>query len=181
MTMITETLGIDGLLLVRPRTFMDPRGSFTETWNRQAMDAAIGPQNFVQDNESTSRAGVLRGLHFQLAPSAQGKLVRAVQGAVLDVCVDIRRDSPTFGRHITVPLRAGDSTLLWIPPGFAPGFVAMEDNTIFHYKCTAYYDPARERTILWNDPALGIDWGVADPLVSDKDRKGKLFNSDWDR
>lgn len=179
--MTTETLGIDGPLLLRPRTFLDPRGSFTETWNQQAMDAAIGAQRFVQDNESISRKGVLRGLHFQLDPAAQGKLVRAVRGALLDVCVDIRRDSPSYGRHITVPLKAGDSNLLWIPPGFAHGFIALEDDTVFHYKCTAYYDPTRERTILWNDPALGVDWGVADPLVSDKDRQGRLFNSDWER
>ena len=179
--MTIEALDIEGPLLLHLRSFADERGSFMETWNQQVMDGGIGVQRFVQDNESISHAGVLRGLHFQLEPMAQGKLVRTVNGSVLDVCVDIRRRSPSFGKHVKVLLKAGDGRLLWIPPGFAHGFLALEDHTTFHYKCTANYDPARERTILWNDTDLGIDWGHPDPLVSDKDRKGSLFNSGWDR
>lgn len=175
----TETFPISGLVLLRPRSFADDRGSFMETWSQRAMDEATGSQRFVQDNESISRAGVLRGLHFQLDPHAQGKLVRVSRGAAIDVCVDIRRDSPTFGQHVKVHLSAEAPTLLWVPPGFAHGFAALEDGTVFNYKCTAYYHPQAERTIRWDDPALGIDWGVRDPLVSDKDRAGFGFEGPW--
>lgn len=174
-----EQLGIDGLLLLHPRVFSDDRGSFLETWNAEAFRELVGDHAFVQDNESTSHKGVLRGLHFQLEPHAQGKLVRTVNGAVLDVCVDIRPGSRHYGEHVKVRLDAADRTLLWIPPGFAHGFLALTDNTVFAYKCTAAYDPASERTILWNDKDLAIDWGIADPIMSDKDRKGHAFAGAW--
>lgn len=177
--MVTTELGLGGLLLLRPRVFTDERGSFMETWNERTFGEMVGRHHFVQDNESTSRKGVLRGLHFQLEPHAQGKLVRAVAGSVLDVCVDIRPDSPTYGKHEKVLLAASERTMLWIPPGFAHGFVALEEETVFTYKCTAPYHPASERTILWNDPELDIDWGVSDPIVSEKDRNGFAFAGAW--
>lgn len=176
-----ETFPIAGPVLLRPRVFADDRGSFMETFSQRVFDEVIGAQRFVQDNESTSKAGVLRGLHFQLAPHAQGKLVRVSQGEVLDVCVDIRRDSPTFGRHIKVRLSAAEPSFLWVPPGFAHGFVALADGTVFNYKCTDYYQPAAERTIRWDDPELGIDWGVDAPLVSPKDQTGFAFSGPWDQ
>ncbi len=174
-----EELAIDGLLLLRPRVFSDVRGSFMETWNERTFREQVGDHRFVQDNESISRKGVLRGLHFQLAPHAQGKLVRAVTGAVLHVCVDIRAESPTYGKYLKVLLTAADRTMLWIPPGFAHGFVALVEDTVFTYKCTAPYHPAAERTILWNDPDLAIDWGIARPIVSERDRNGFAFAGAW--
>lgn len=167
---------LPGLLKLCPRQFADDRGRFIVTFDQPLFDeAAGGPVRFVQDNESTSRKGVLRGLHFQLPPSAQGKLVHVVRGRVLDVCVDLRTDSSTFGEHFKLELDAHRKEMLWIPPGFAHGFVALEDETVFAYKCTARYDPAQERCIRWNDPDLNIDWGVKDPLVSPKDAAGGNF------
>ncbi|MFN3875091.1 MAG: dTDP-4-dehydrorhamnose 3,5-epimerase [Flavobacteriales bacterium] len=174
-----ERFPIEGPLLLRPKVFADDRGSFMETFSQRVLDGLIGPQRFVQDNESVSRRGVLRGLHLQLDPHAQGKLVRVSRGRALDVCVDIRPGSPTRGRHIKALLSAEDPALLWVPPGFAHGFVALEEGTAFTYKCTAYYHPESERTILWNDSVLAIDWGVDDPIVSSKDRAGFPFNGRW--
>ncbi len=174
-----KELAIEGLVLLKQRVFVDERGSFMETWNEGSFRSALGYHPFVQDNESVSRKGVLRGLHFQLEPHAQGKLVRVIRGSVLDVCLDIRPASRTYGEHVKVELRAGDGTLLWIPPGFAHGFVALEDDTVFAYKCTAPYSPLAERTILWNDKDLDIDWGIADPVVSEKDRAGFAFSGAW--
>ncbi len=125
--------------------------------------------NFVQDNQSVSKKGVLRGLHFQTPPFAQGKLVRVSTGSALDVAVDLRKGSPTFGQHVTCLLDAERQNVFYIPPGFAHGFVAMEEGTTFLYKCTDYYSPSSEGGILWSDPALGIDWGLSEPLVSPKD------------
>lgn len=133
--------------------------------------------DFVQDNESTSAKGVLRGLHFQREPHAQGKLVRVIRGAVLDVCVDIRPNSTTYGEHFKLQLNGTTKEMLWIPAGFAHGFVALEDDTIFAYKCTAYYHPSSERTLIWNDRRLGIDWGVVDPIISSKDKEGLTFEA----
>jgi dTDP-4-dehydrorhamnose 3,5-epimerase len=178
--MTHEHLGIEGVVLLRPRVFRDHRGAFMETWSEAACAPIIGPQRFVQDNESTSAKGVLRGLHLQLAPHAQGKLVRVSRGAVLDVCVDLRAGSPTRGRHVKAVLDAREPAMLWIPPGFAHGFVALEDDTVFAYKCTAPYHPAAERTIFWNDPELAIDWGIDDPLVSPKDQAGTPFHGPWE-
>lgn len=174
-----EQLAIDGLLLLHPRVFTDARGAFLETWNERTFRDLVGDHHFTQDNESVSRKGVLRGLHFQLEPHAQGKLVRTATGSVLDVCVDIRPASASYGRHVKVVLNAADRTMLWIPPGFAHGFLALAESTVFAYKCTAPYNPAAERTILWNDEDLAIDWGIEDPIVSDKDRNGHAFAGAW--
>jgi len=177
-----ERTAIDGPLILHAKLFADERGYFMETFNQRAFAAATGLRTeFVQDNESVSRKGVLRGLHFQLEPHAQGKLVRVARGAVLDVVVDIRRGSPTYGQHVKVLLDDVGKNMFWIPPGFAHGFLALEDNTVFHYKCTAYYNPAAERTIRWNDPDLGIDWGNPSPIVNAKDQGGLAFNARWDR
>lgn len=174
--MTIEPTSLPGVLLIKPRIFSDERGRFLETFNQRAFSEATGLDlRPVQDNESRSHRHVLRGLHFQVAPHAQGKLVHVVRGAVLDVVVDIRPDSPTLGRHVRVPLDAEQRHMLWIPPGLAHGFTALEDDTVFAYKCTAYYHPASERTIRWDDPDLGIDWGVAHPIVSAKDRAGMGF------
>ena len=172
-----ERTSIEGLLLLGPQVFRDDRGHFQETFNEEDFRAATGiTLPFVQDNESLSHAGVLRGLHFQLPPHAQGKLVRVARGAVLDVAVDIRQDSPTSGKHVAVRLDASSKKMLWIPPGFAHGFLALEDDTLFLYKCTAYYHRPSERTIPWNDPGLGIDWGIDAPLISPKDLVGEPFH-----
>lgn len=169
---------LEGLLVIKPRIFGDERGHFLETFNERAFAQATGTDtHFVQDNESLSKAGVLRGLHFQVAPHEQGKLVHVVRGAVLDVCVDIRPQSPTFGQHVKVRLDSGSKTMLWIPPGFAHGFVVLEADAVFAYKCTAFYHPQAERTLLWNDPDLAIDWGIAAPVVSAKDAEGMLFRT----
>ena len=164
------TTPIEGLLELEPAVFQDARGYFFESWNEQKFRAAGLDFQFVQDNESCSEKGVLRGLHFQVAPHAQGKLVRVVRGAVLDVAVDIRPNSATYGQHHALVLSAENKKQFWIPPGFAHGFLTLEDNTIFAYKCTDYYHKDSERSLLWNDPALGIDWGNENPTLSDKDR-----------
>ncbi len=174
-----ERFPIEGPLLLKPRVFRDERGRFQETWSQAAFDAVAGPTRFVQDNESISRKGVLRGLHLQLEPHAQGKLVRVARGSAIDVCVDARPGSPTYGQHVKVRLDAEESHSFWIPAGFAHGFAALEEGTIFQYKCTAPYHPAAERTILWNDPALGIDWGIEEPIVNAKDRLGIPFAGPW--
>ena len=177
-----ERTTLDGVLLMRPPVFRDERGHFLETFNETAFHQATGLTDvrFVQDNESRSHRHVLRGLHFQLKPHAQGKLVRVLRGSVLDVVVDIRKDGPTFGQHYSVRLDANDPLQLWIPPGLAHGFLALEQDTVFAYKCTHYYHKASERTIRWNDPDLGIDWGITGPIVSDKDQAGYAFKGPWD-
>lgn len=174
--MIAESTPLAGLLVLRPQVFRDARGWFLESFNARSFREATGLDvRFVQDNESLSAKGVVRGLHFQAPPYEQGKLVRVISGAVLDVCLDIRPDSPTFGKHFALLLDGEEKVMLWIPPGFAHGFRTLADKTVFSYKCTAYYEKASERTILWNDPALGIDWGPDDPVLSEKDRLGTPF------
>lgn len=169
---------IEGLLILTPRVFKDDRGEFMESFNKQKFDEAVGYEvNFVQDNQSVSKKGVLRGLHFQTPPFAQGKLVRVIKGAVIDIAVDIRRNSPTYGDYVAVELTAENNEQFWIPEGFAHGFVALEDDTTFLYKCTNYYAPQCEGTLLWNDPMLNIDWGINDPLISEKDAVGKEFST----
>ena len=169
-------LAIADVLLIEPKVFGDARGFFFESFNQEAFTRATGVSlPFVQDNHSRSRRGVLRGLHYQLAPKAQGKLVRVTSGAVFDVAVDIRRDSPTFGRWAGGVLSAENHHQLWIPPGLAHGFVVLTDTADFLYKTTDYYSPAHERAIRWDDPAIGIDWplaahGIAQPVLSDKDK-----------
>lgn len=171
--MNVELTPLKGLLVIRPKVFRDARGWFLESFNEQAFEQASGlAVSFVQDNESLSQAGVLRGLHFQVEPHAQAKLVRVVRGAVLDVCLDIRPASATFGQHFKMELNGDEKTMLYIPVGFAHGFHTLLADTVFSYKCTAYYHPPSERTILWNDPALGIDWGIKAPVLSSKDLAG---------
>lgn len=164
---IRET-SIAGLVELFPRVFEDERGAFFESYN-EAVFVALGlPTQFVQDNQSFSKKGVLRGLHLQHAPYAQGKLVRVITGRVLDIAVDIRPDSPTFGRYEVFDLDGIRNNMAYIPEGFAHGFVALED-TIFSYKCTNLYHKESEAGIRWDDPTLAIDWGIQEPLVSPKD------------
>jgi dTDP-4-dehydrorhamnose 3,5-epimerase len=160
------------VLIIEPRVFGDSRGFFLESWNRRTFaDLGLNP-DFVQDNQSRSAKGVLRGLHYQLR-QPQGKLVRVIQGAVFDVAVDIRRSSPTFGRWEGVELSAENQRMLWIPPGFAHGFLVLSDLADFCYKATAYYAPEDERCIQWNDPEIGIRWPLdGEPTLSPKDRAG---------
>jgi len=169
---IIET-ALPGVLIIEPRVFGDSRGFFMETWNAGAFAAAGLDLAFVQDNHSRSQKGVLRGLHFQ-NPRPQGKLVRVTNGAVFDVAVDLRASSPTFGQWVGVELSAENKRMFWVPEGFAHGFLTLEDDTDFLYKCTAPYAPANEFTLAWNDPAVGIEWPVRgiDPIISDKDARG---------
>ena len=171
-------LAIADVMLIEPKVFGDSRGFFYESFNQQAFDQATGVHlPFVQDNHSRSRRGALRGLHYQLPPKAQGKLVRVVRGAVFDVAVDIRRDSPTYGQWVGVELSEENHRQLWIPPGLAHGFVVLSDSADFLYKTTDYYAPAHERCIAWNDPALGIRWPVTgEPALSGKDQQGALLS-----
>lgn len=174
---VTPT-ALAGVLVLEPRVFGDDRGFFMESYNRRSFAQATGLDiDFVQDNHSRSRKGVLRGLHYQLR-QPQGKLVRVTHGAVFDVAVDIRRGSPTFGRWVGVELSADNHRQLWVPPGLAHGFVVLSDSADFLYKTTDYYAPEHERSIAWDDPAIGIDWplaahGITAPLLSAKDRAGQ--------
>jgi len=165
---IIET-GFEGLYELEPNVFGDRRGYFFESYRREVYKELGIQEDFVQDNESFSVKGTLRGLHYQEIPHAQAKLVRVVQGKVLDVALDIRKDSPTYGKHHTILLEADRHNMFLIPAGFAHGFVALEDS-VFFYKCSNYYYKQAEGGILWNDPALGIDWGIEDPIVSEKDQ-----------
>ncbi|ETI59483.1 dTDP-4-dehydrorhamnose 3,5-epimerase [Sphingobium sp. C100] len=173
---IVET-AIPGPLIIEPRIFGDDRGFFYESWNADSFQAAGLNLNFVQDNHSKSARGVLRGLHFQ-NPNPQGKLVRVVAGRVWDVAVDIRQSSPHFGKWVGVELSAANKRMFWVPEGFAHGFVALEDGTEFLYKCTAPYDAAAEHSLMWNDPAVGIEWPLEgiEPQLSGKDAQAKSLN-----
>lgn len=166
---------IPDLYIVKPSVFEDHRGYFFESYNKEVFLRNGIDQNFVQDNESKSQKNVLRGLHFQSPPFAQGKLVRVIRGAVLDVAVDIRKSSPTFGQWASIELTQDNKWMYWIPPGFAHGFVTLEDNTTFFYKCTNVYNKASEGSLRWNDPDLNIDWGIKDPILSEKDMISPLF------
>lgn len=168
---IIET-SIPGVVILEPRVFDDSRGYFMESFSRELFVEQVCKTEFIQDNESKSNYGVVRGLHYQKAPYAQSKLVRVVKGRVLDVAVDIRRGSSTFGKHVAVELTEDNHLQLFIPRGFAHGFAVLSDEAIFQYKCDNYYAPESEGGIVWNDPALGINWGLPDEhvLVSDKDR-----------
>jgi len=165
---ITPT-NIPDVIILKPDVFRDERGYFMESFHMEKFMKMGIETKFVQDNESLSQKGVLRGLHFQREPWAQGKLVRVIQGAVLDIAVDIRKSSPTFGDWVSIPLTSENKWLCWIPAGFAHGFVTLEDNTIFSYKCTNVYNKESEGSIRWNDPDIGVDWGIADPSLSAKD------------
>ena len=166
-----RTTPIDGLLVIEPKVFADERGFFMESFKASDFAAFGITQNFVQDNHSKSRKGVIRGLHFQRAPYAQGKLVRVTRGRAWDVAVDLRKGSPTFGTWCAVELSADNHLLFWIPEGFAHGFLALEDDTELLYKCTAEYNPTSDGGVRWNDPDIGVAWpqiGVS-PLLSSKD------------
>lgn len=175
------TTALEGLLIIEPRIFPDDRGYFYESYNKNKFTEAGITADFVQDNQSFSQKGALRGLHGQANPFAQGKLVRVLQGSVLDVAVDIRKNSPTYGQHVTVELSGTNHLQFWVPPGFLHGFVTLEDNTIFTYKVTNFYDKASEIGVIWNDPTLAIGWGVdvKDVLLSPKDEVLPAF-ADFD-
>jgi dTDP-4-dehydrorhamnose 3,5-epimerase len=165
---------LKGVRLIVPRVFEDARGFFVETFNRRDFEEHGLPTEFVQDNHSRSSYGVLRGLHYQY-PTWQGKLVRVVRGEIFDVAVDIRRESPTFGQWYGVVLSEENKQQLYIPPGYAHGFCVLSEVVDVTYKCTALYEPAEDAGIRWDDPDIGIDWPVNDPLVSDKDRRAALL------
>ncbi len=166
---------IEGLLVIKPNVFRDERGYFYESYSKSLFKELGLESEYVQDNESQSQKGVLRGLHFQKPPYAQGKLVRVVKGAVIDVAVDLRPNSKTYGQWEAVELTEDNKLLYWIPEGFAHGFVTLERNTIFSYKCTNVYNKESEGSLLWNDPDLNIDWGVKKPILSEKDIEAPLF------
>ncbi len=174
--MKATSLAIPDVMLIEPKVFGDDRGFFFESFNQNQFEAAVGKQvTFVQDNHSRSAKNVLRGLHYQIK-QPQGKLVRVTAGEVFDVAVDIRKSSPTFGKWVGEILSADNKKQLWVPEGFAHGFVVLSDTAEFLYKTTNYYEPEFERCIAWNDPNLGIDWGIKDePLISDKDKQGMAF------
>lgn len=170
------TTKIKDLLIIKPGVFSDERGYFFESYNKEKFLTHGIDQNFVQDNESKSMKGVLRGLHFQKPPYAQGKLVRVIKGAVLDVAVDLRKSSPTFGQWSSIELSENNKFMYWIPPGMAHGFLTLEDDTVFFYKCTNIYNKNSEGSLLWNDPELNIDWGKSiNPILSEKDRIAPFF------
>ena len=166
---------IEGLLIIKPDVFKDERGYFFESYNKERFEREGLTMDFVQDNESKSSKGVLRGLHFQKPPFAQGKLVRVVKGSVMDVAVDLRKDSPTYCRWESRILSEDNKEMFWIPEGFAHGFLTLEDNTIFNYKCTNVYNKESEGSILWNDPDINIEWNIENPILSEKDKLSPLF------
>jgi dTDP-4-dehydrorhamnose 3,5-epimerase len=170
--MIIETTPLAGLLLVKPDVFGDERGFFQETWNLRRYTEAGLDRHFVQDNLSLSRKGILRGLHFQ-NPGPQGKLVYVLQGEVFDVAVDVRTDSPTFGQWHGVTLSADNHNQLFVPEGFAHGFCVTSETALFAYKCTDFYNPKAEFSLLWNDPDIGIEWPITKPELSEKDKNGQ--------
>ena len=166
---------IKDLFIIKPKVFEDSRGHFFESFTTKSFSEKNIDADFVQDNQSLSQKGVLRGLHFQAPPYGQGKLVRVIKGAVLDVALDIRKKSATYGQHFTIELNEENKTMLWIPEGFAHGFSTLADNTIFAYKCTNYYFKDSEGCISWNDNSLGINWNIENPTISEKDKQGLSF------
>ena len=172
-----KTFAIDGLLLIEPKIFQDDRGYFYETYNNEVFIKNGVDVNFLQDNESLSSKGVLRGLHFQNPPYEQGKLIRVGSGSILDVAVDIRKESKTYGKYETVILSEKNKLMFWVPPGFAHGFLSLEENTKLLYKCTNVYNKQAESGIIWDDKELNIDWNYVNPSVSEKDKELSDFNS----
>jgi len=166
-----------GPVIIEPKIFSDSRGYFFESYNLEVFKKAGIPVHFMQDNESQSSKGVLRGLHFQNPPFEQGKLVRVTSGSVLDVAVDIRKSAASYGKHFVIELSGTNKKMLWIPPGFAHGFLALEDQTCFLYKCTNVYNKDSESGIIWNDKQLNIEWGISSPVVSEKDLELRNFNN----
>ncbi|RYD81259.1 MAG: dTDP-4-dehydrorhamnose 3,5-epimerase [Sphingobacteriales bacterium] len=174
--MTVEKTPFKDLLIIKSAVYGDKRGYFTENYNLRDWTLAGISTNFIQDNLSLSKKDILRGLHFQLPPYAQAKVVRAIKGSVLDVVVDIRRRSETYGKHFSIVLSDENYLQLYIPEGFAHGFVTLEDNTIFSYKCSNYYHHEVERGLAWNDIDLNINWGILDPVLSDKDKQYEAFS-----
>jgi len=175
--MEVKTTPIQGLLIIQPKVFTDARGYFFESYSEKLFKQHGINAHFVQDNQSLSQKSALRGLHFQSPPYEQGKLVRVIKGAVLDVVVDIRKNSPTYGQHFSLELSEKNFLMLWVPPGFAHGFATLENDTIFVYKCTNLYHKESEGGINWNDPDLKINWGVSAPIVSEKDKELGLLKN----
>jgi len=173
---------IEGVVIIEPRVFPDPRGYFFESYNRKAFEEAVGHVDFVQDNESRSSYGVVRGLHFQKGEHAQAKLVRVVSGSVLDVAVDIRKGSPTFGKHVAVELSGENHLQFFLPRGMAHGFSVLSKEAVFQYKCDNFYCPASEGAIAWDDPEIGIDWRIPkeDVILSEKDSHHPLLSEIYD-
>tara|TARA_B110000908_G_scaffold127798_1_gene149958 strand:+ start:5211 stop:5753 length:543 start_codon:yes stop_codon:yes gene_type:complete len=168
---------IENLLVLEPKVFEDERGYFFESFNKKKFEDIGIKESFVQDNQSLSNKNVLRGLHFQAPPFAQGKLVRVITGSVLDIAVDIRKESATYGKYFSIILSEQNKKMFWIPPGFAHGFLTLEDQTIFSYKCSGDYNPSSEGSLLWNDPQLNIEWNIDEPIVSAKDQEAQAFTS----
>ncbi len=166
---------LKGLFVLKPKVFEDERGYFFESYSKKLFNEAGLDIDFVQDNQSLSQKGVLRGLHFQNPPHAQGKLVRVISGSVLDVVVDIRKDSKTYGKWYGLELTEKNKWMMYVPPGFAHGFLTLENNTVFSYKCTNFYNKASEDCLLWNDKDININWNFDKPLLSAKDLEGKAF------
>jgi dTDP-4-dehydrorhamnose 3,5-epimerase len=175
LNMKIEKCEIEGLLIIEPDVFKDDRGFFFESYNQQKYQEHIKGYQFVQDNLSKSCKNTQRGLHYQVGEFAQGKLCQVILGEVLDVAVDIRSNSPTFGKYKSLIISSENNRQFWIPPGFAHGFAVLSESAIFSYKCTAAYSKNDERCILYNDPQLNIDWRIDNPLISGKDKLGKLF------
>jgi len=173
---VKET-NIKDLLVIQPRVFGDHRGYFFESFRKDAMLKHGINHDFVQDNLSLSKKNILRGIHFQKPPFEQGKLVQVIKGAVLDVAVDLRKGSATYGKHFKIELNEQNKTMFWVPPGFGHGFLTLEDDTVFAYKCTNYYHAESEGGILWNSPSLNIDWGIENPILSEKDELATSFNN----
>jgi dTDP-4-dehydrorhamnose 3,5-epimerase len=171
---IKETF-IKGLYVIEPRVFEDERGYFFESFNEARFKELGLSVHFVQDNQSKSKKNVLRGLHFQNPPAAQGKLIQVIKGSVLDVAVDIRKNSETYGKYFALVLSEQNKKMMYLSEGFAHGFLTLEDDTIFAYKCTDFYNPSLESGILWNDADLNIDWKVSNPIVAEKDKKAQKF------
>ena len=174
--MDVTTTNIEGLLIIKPRVFGDERGYFFESFREDIMKSNGVTSKFVQDNQSMSSKGILRGSHFQKDPFAQGKLVRVIKGSVLDVAVDIRKKSPTYGQHFLIELNEENKTMFYIPPGFAHGFLTLEDDTLFSYKCTNYYNKESEGAIRLNSKSLNVDWGIVNPILSSKDATAPTFD-----
>lgn len=173
--MTVQKTNLEGVLIIQPEVFKDDRGYFFESFNAVKYEKLSLPSQFVQDNESQSQKNVLRGLHFQAPPFAQGKLIRVIQGEILDVAVDIRKDSKAFGKWTSCVLSSKNKTTFWIPEGFAHGFVTLTEDTIVMYKCTSLYNKESEGSIRWNDPDLNIDWNTKNPILSPKDSVAPFF------
>jgi dTDP-4-dehydrorhamnose 3,5-epimerase len=180
--MQVSTTPIEGLLVIQPTLFSDPRGYFYEPYNKKKFADCDITDDFVQDNQSCSQKGVLRGMHFQNPPHAQAKLLRVIHGSIWDVAVDIRKSSPTYGKYYGIELSAANKTIFYVPKGFAHGFLTLEDDTILFYKCSDFYNKAAEESLIWNDPDISITWNIESPLLSEKDKSAKTlkeFNSQF--